>query len=63
MSTKTDRSKPKSTESKGIPVSTVADTLGVLLNRVAFGREEIVITRHDKPIAKLVPLPVDATAL
>lgn len=39
-----------------ISVSDAADRLGELVNRVAFGGETVVITRYDKPAAKLVPL-------
>lgn len=56
MATKAGGSKEKAAAKEGVPVSTAADTLGELLNRVAFGGEEIVITRHDKPVAKLVPI-------
>ena len=32
------------------------DTFGDTLNRVAYGKERIVLTRRGKPIAALVPL-------
>lgn len=39
-----------------IPAELVRDVLGDLLGRVSYGREEFVITRHGKPVARLVPL-------
>lgn len=32
------------------------DTFGDTLNRVAYGKERIILTRHGRPIAALVPL-------
>lgn len=39
-----------------ISVSDAADKLGELVNRVAFGGETVIITRYDKPVARLVPM-------
>lgn len=41
---------------EAISVSDAADKLGELVNRVAFGGETVIITRYDKPVARLVPL-------
>lgn len=46
-------------KARDVPTTTAkeaADSLGALLSRVEFGREEIVITRHGKPVARLVPI-------
>lgn len=44
-----------------VPVAEAADTLGQLLNDVQFKGEEVVISRHGKPAARLVPVePVPA---
>lgn len=40
---------------EGVPATDAARTLGELLNRVMYGRERIVITRHGRPVAELVP--------
>lgn len=39
-----------------IAVEEARAQLGELLNRVGYGREEFVITRHGKPVARLVPV-------
>lgn len=33
-----------------------------LLNEVRYQGKEVVITRHGKPVAKLVPVPDDSSA-
>jgi prevent-host-death family protein len=38
-----------------IPVTQARDELADLINRVAYGHERIVLTRHSKPVACLVP--------
>ncbi|MGD0068111.1 MAG: type II toxin-antitoxin system Phd/YefM family antitoxin [Streptosporangiaceae bacterium] len=38
-----------------IPVTQARDELAELVNRVAYGHERIVLTRHSKPVACLVP--------
>jgi prevent-host-death family protein len=38
-----------------IPVTQARDELAELLNRVAYGHERIILTRHSKPVACLVP--------
>lgn len=38
-----------------IPVTQARDQLAELVNRVAYGHERIVLTRHSKPVACLVP--------
>jgi len=42
-----------------VPAVTVADarnTLADILNRVAYGKERVVITRHGKQLAAIVPV-------
>lgn len=58
MVTKEQTSKAKPSQRTQFSVSETADALGTLLNRVAFGREQITITRGKSrtPIAKLVPV-------
>lgn len=48
--------------SEGTPMKAedVRAQLSELLNRVAFSREQFVITRHGKPVARLVPVEADA---
>ena len=38
-----------------IPVTQARDELADLVNRVAYGRERITLTRHGKVVAGLVP--------
>ena len=38
-----------------IPVTQARDELAELVNRVAYGHERIVLTRHAKPVAGIVP--------
>ena len=38
-----------------IPVTQARDELADLINRVAYGHERIVLTRHSRPVACLVP--------
>lgn len=45
-----------------IPVTQARDELADLINRVAYGHERIILTRHSKPVACLVP-PEDLTRL
>jgi prevent-host-death family protein len=37
-----------------IPVTQARDELADLVNRVAFGHERVILTRHSKPVAALV---------
>jgi prevent-host-death family protein len=38
-----------------IPVTQARDELSDLVNRVAYGHERIILTRHSKPVAGIVP--------
>lgn len=38
-----------------IPITRARDELAELINRVAYGHERIILTRHSKPVACLVP--------
>jgi prevent-host-death family protein len=38
-----------------IPVTQARDELAELINRVAYGHERIILTRHSKPVACIVP--------
>jgi prevent-host-death family protein len=38
-----------------VPVTQAREELAELINRVAYGRERIVLTRHSKPVAGIVP--------
>jgi prevent-host-death family protein len=38
-----------------MPVTRARDELADLVNRVAYGHERIILTRHSKPVACLVP--------
>ena len=38
-----------------IPVTQARDELSDLINRVAYGHERIILTRHSKPVACIVP--------
>jgi prevent-host-death family protein len=38
-----------------IPVTQARDELADLVNRVAYGHERIILTRHSKPVACIVP--------
>lgn len=39
-----------------IKASTVRDTFGETLNRVAYGKERVVIDRHGKALVAMVPI-------
>ena len=45
-----------------IPVTQARDQLADLINRVAYGHERIILTRHSKPVACIVP-PEDLAEL
>ena len=45
-----------------IPVTQARDELADLINRVAYGHERIILTRHSKAVACLVP-PEDLARL
>ena len=45
-----------------IPVTQARDELAELINRVAYGHERIILTRHSKAVACLVP-PEDLARL
>ncbi|HUY51700.1 MAG TPA: type II toxin-antitoxin system Phd/YefM family antitoxin [Streptosporangiaceae bacterium] len=45
-----------------VPVTQARDELADLINRVAHGHERIILTRHSKPVACIVP-PEDLTQL
>lgn len=45
-----------------IPVTRAREELADLINRVAYGHERIVLTRHSKPVACIVP-PEDLAQL
>jgi prevent-host-death family protein len=45
-----------------IPVTQAREELADLVNRVAYGHERIILTRHSKPVAGLVP-PEDLARL
>jgi prevent-host-death family protein len=45
-----------------IPVTQAREELAELINRVAYGHERIILTRHSKPVACLVP-PEDLARL
>lgn len=45
-----------------IPVTQAREELADLVNRVAYGHERIILTRHAKPVACLVP-PEDLARL
>jgi prevent-host-death family protein len=38
-----------------VPVTQARDQLAELINRVAYGHERVVLTRHSKPVACIVP--------
>jgi prevent-host-death family protein len=38
-----------------VPVTRAREELADLINRVAYGHERIVLTRHSKPVACIVP--------
>lgn len=60
MATKTEKGKATDSPRTDFSVTEAADSLGTLLNRVAFGGEEITIHRgkNKTPVAKLVPLGI-----
>jgi prevent-host-death family protein len=45
-----------------VPVTEARDELADLINRVAYGHERIILTRHSKPVACIVP-PEDLARL
>jgi prevent-host-death family protein len=45
-----------------VPVTQARDELADLINRVAYGHERIILTRHSRPVACLVP-PEDLALL
>jgi prevent-host-death family protein len=45
-----------------VPVTQARDELADLINRVAYGHERIILTRHSKPVACIVP-PEDLATL
>lgn len=45
-----------------IPVTRAREELADLINRVAYGRERIVLTRHSRPVAVIVP-PADLAVI
>jgi prevent-host-death family protein len=45
-----------------IPVTQAREELADLVNRVAYGHERIILTRHSKPVACIVP-PEDLARL
>lgn len=45
-----------------IPVTQAREQLADLINRVAYGHERIILTRHSKPVACIVP-PEDLAQL
>jgi prevent-host-death family protein len=45
-----------------MPVTQAREELADLINRVAYGRERIILTRHSKPVAGIVP-PEDLVRL
>ncbi len=54
--TKGRKAAPTDPTTNQVSAEEVRDRLGDYLGRVEFGREEIIITRHGKPAAKLVPI-------
>jgi prevent-host-death family protein len=44
-----------------IPVSEARAQLSELINRVGYGKERIVLTRHGKPLVALVPAELVAS--
>lgn len=47
-------------EPESVSAELVRDILGDLLGRVTYGREEFIITRHGKPVARLIPFEAAA---
>jgi prevent-host-death family protein len=45
-----------------VPVTQARDELADLINRAAYGHERIILTRHSKPVACIVP-PEDLAKL
>jgi prevent-host-death family protein len=43
------------TMTREIPVTQARDQLAEIINRVAYGRERVILTRHSKPVACIVP--------
>ena len=44
------------TDDGGVPITEARDVLGQLVGRVQYGHERIVLTRHGRPAAALVPM-------
>lgn len=44
------------TGDSGVPITEARDVLGQLVGRVQYGHERIVLTRHGRPAAALVPI-------
>jgi antitoxin (DNA-binding transcriptional repressor) of toxin-antitoxin stability system len=55
FTTKPDEGLPMSTP-QTVTIDAARDALGTLANRIAYGREEIVVTRHGRPVLKMVPI-------
>lgn len=45
---------------ESVPATEASRNLGDLLNRVTYGGERIVITRHGRPVAELTPIQAAA---
>jgi prevent-host-death family protein len=45
-----------------VPVTQARDELADLINRVAYGHERIILTRHSRPVACIIP-PEDLALL
>lgn len=43
-------------DSEGVPIAEVRRNLAELMGRVAYGKERVVVTRHGKGMAALVPV-------
>ena len=46
-----------------VPAAVFKDTCLQLIDRVAQSRQEIVVTKHGRPVARLVPFDPEATSL
>ncbi len=44
------------TADRGVPIREARNSLGQLVGRVQYGHERIVLTRHGKPAAAIVPM-------
>ena len=56
MPRKSHRKQGRGSRSKGVPATEFKTHCLELLDRVRQTREEITVTKHGKPVAKLVPL-------